>query len=116
MNYTKFVKGLIMSVVGALLVVFNSDPIVWSIVIVTLISTVMVYSGKNLFVTSKSLQGELDWRDILSALLLGIGVTIGDSITMIIKDGIIDWIILAKVSVGVISTYISTTFFTGQKK
>ena len=121
MNWTKFTKGLIMAVVGVLLTGMQTDPINWAVITVTAIVTILAYSGKNIVSVSVSDQGELNIIDILSGLFLGLSTALGNSIAMIVQDGCmllkcIDWVLVLKISGGVALTYISTTFFAGEKK
>ena len=113
---TKFLKGLLMALIGALVAAFNTDPIVWSVVIVTLIGTAIVYTGKNAFYQSDSDEGTLNLRDMLSALLILIGTAIISAVASIAGSGTIDWLLMLKTAAGVIFTYLGSTVFSGQPK
>lgn len=120
MNWTKFVKGLIMASVGVLLTGMQTEPVNWAILTVTLITTVLAYSGKNLISVSKSDEGKLNIVDVLSGLFVGLATALGNSVAMLVQESCmslscVDWILLLKISSGVAMTYISTTFFAGKK-
>jgi hypothetical protein len=110
---TKFVKGLIMTLIGVIVAALNTTPVVWSVVIVTLIGTALVYTGKNAWFQSNSQQGKLELRDIFSALLIAAGTSVVSAVASIAGTGAIDWMLLLKTVSGVILSYLGTTVFTG---
>jgi hypothetical protein len=114
---TKFWKGLMMSLAGVIVAGMSTHPILWSIIIVTLICTILTYVAKNTWIhTSTSPEGELNWQDIFAALLMAVSVGIGNAITSIAGSGIIDWMLLLKTAGSVSLTYLSATVFTGSKQ
>jgi hypothetical protein len=62
------------------------------------------------------LQGQLDWKDVISALLIAIFATVSNSIADLIVNGAVDWVSLKNIVIGVVCTYLSTTFFVGAPK
>ena len=94
----QFFKGLLMALIGAAVAVLSTSPIVWPFVAVTLISTVLIYAGKNAFTSlqSDSPAGTLSWLNALSALLVLIGTGIVDSFAMYFIADKIDWIVLMR--------------------
>jgi len=118
MKNTKILKGLLMALVGSTLATLTTNPIVWSIVIVTVIGTALVYIGKNAIpaLQSTAPEGELNWVNILSALLIGAGTAITSGIASIAGSGHIEWTLLWHTVVGVVSTYLVPTLFSGPTK
>jgi|WetSurMetagenome_2_1015567.scaffolds.fasta_scaffold23863_6 hypothetical protein len=110
---TKFLKGLLMTLVGVIVAAFNTSPIVWSVVAITLLGTGLVYFGKNAWFKSQSVEGTLQWQDILSALLIAVGTSITSAVASIAGSGVVDWTLLWHTVIGVVSTYLGSTLFTG---
>jgi hypothetical protein len=112
----EFVKGLLMTLAAVLVAAFNTTPIVWSIVIITLIGTAVIYTGKNaiLFLKSDSKPGTLTLVNALSALFIAVGTGVIQAVASIAGTGIIDWSLLGKVVLSVTFTYLGSTFFAGK--
>jgi hypothetical protein len=115
---TKILKGLLMALIGAAIATMNTNPIVWSIVIVTVIGTALVYVGKNAIpaLQSTAPEGELNWINILSAVLIGVGTAVISGVASIAGSGHIEWTLLWHTVVGVIGTYLVPTLFSGPTK
>jgi membrane protein implicated in regulation of membrane protease activity len=105
-----------MAIISAVVALLSQDPIVWSVVIVTIIGTILVYSGKNLFIKSDSSEGTLNLKDLLSALLILIGTAIIDAVAQLVINDAINWGLMLKIVLSTIFTYLGTTIFTGQPK
>lgn len=112
----EFIKGLLMTLVGVVVVAFNTTPVVWTVLVITLIGTALVYFGKNAIVFLKSTgpEGTLNWINILSALIIAIGSGIIQAVATIVTNGVISWTELGKVVLAVTFTYLSTTLFAGK--
>jgi len=113
MTTQQFLKGLIMALMSVVVVAFSQIPIVWSTLAITLIGTALLYTGKNAFpgLQSDSPAGSFSFRNFVSAVLIAIGSGIIEAVATIAGTGVIDWVILLKVVVGVTLTYITATWF-----
>ena len=107
-----------MALIGSTLATLTTNPIIWSIVIVTVIGTALVYIGKNAIPSLQSTapEGELNWVNILSALLIGIGTAITSGIASIAGAGHIEWTLLWHTVLGVVTSYLVPTLFSGPTK
>ena len=116
MKNQQFLKGLLMTLAGVFVVAFDTTPIVWTVLAITLIGTALVYTGKNaiLFLKSTGPAGTLNWINILSALLIAIGSALVQAVATIVTNGVISWTELGKVVLAVTFTYLSTTLFAGK--
>jgi len=112
MTTQQFVKGLLMTLVGVVVTAVTHGSS-WAIILITLIGTALVYTGKNAipFLHSDSPAGELNFKNILSALLIAIGTGIVEAIATIVQNNVIDWVILGKVVLSITFTYLGTTLF-----
>jgi hypothetical protein len=112
----EFVKGLLITLGAVLVTAFSEVPLVWSVLIITLIGTAIVYTGKNaiLFLKSDSKPGTLSWINALSALFIAVGTGVIQAVASIAGTGIIDWSLLGKVVLSVTFTYLGSTFFAGK--
>ena len=111
----QFLKGLLMTLVGVVVVAWGQQPLVWSMLAITLIGTALTYIGKNALVPlqSDSPPGSLNFKNIVSALLIAIGSGITEAVATIAGTGVIDWNILLKVVLSVTFTYLGSTVFAG---
>lgn len=88
-----FLKGLIMAIVGFIASAISQDieaVNVWYIVIATIGFTI-IYLAKNAIITSISIFGKIDIQDIISGLLLAIGMAISSFAASIITTGSVNW-------------------------
>jgi len=119
MTVQTFFKGLFMTLIAIGVTFFSQTPVQWALLAVTAIATVLAYLGKNLIFVASSDQtsgpNELTWLNMLSALLVAISVAITESAAMLIIDGQIIWLTLGKVVLGVVFSYIGSTFFSSPK-
>lgn len=113
---SKFWKGLIITLVGVVIAAFNTTPVIWTVVIVTLFGTALVYFGKNAWYSSESPNKEFDWKDVGSAILIAAGTALVTTVAQIAGSGHIDWPLFWQTISGAVISYISVTFFEGQKK
>ena len=63
----------------------------WLYVAVATVSFILIYTGKNAFVPSISIEGEFSFRDFLSGLFIAIGMGISSAIASIVASGKIMW-------------------------
>jgi hypothetical protein len=113
---TKVLKGLLMTLVGVAVVSLNETPVIWSVMIVTMLGTALVYVGKNAIVELHSIspEGELDWQNVISSLLIAVGTAVVSGAASLAGTGVIDWILLLKTVGGVSASYLGSTLFTGK--
>ena len=117
MTVQTFFKGLFMAIMAVVVTYFSQIPVDWGTMVVTLIATVLIYAGKNAFTAlqSTSPSGVFNWINFVSALLIAIGTGITQAIALIVTTGVIDWIVLLKVTASVTLTYIASTILTPEK-
>lgn len=117
MTVQTFFKGLFMAIMAVVVTYFSQIPVDWGTMVVTLIATVLIYAGKNAFTAlqSTSPSGVFNWINFVSALLIAIGTGITQAIALIVTTGVIDWVVLLKVTASVTLTYIASTILTPEK-
>lgn len=93
----------------------QAGSVVWPVVITTAVLSGIAYYVKNYLAPSGSGEGVLNWKDILSGLILAVVAGMSDSITQWITNDVIDWSLAAKTAGSLIVTYFVTTFFSGHK-
>lgn len=111
----KFVKGILL-MISILATAYLDGNIIWAQTLLSMACVGIGYYVKNYFMPSDSQQGQFSLRDILSILILTIVATVGDSISGLVINGIIDWGALGKMALGVIFTYFTSTYYSGIKK
>lgn len=116
MTTQKFFKGLIMALIAVVINAFNQTPIDYGVLIIMLIGTALLYTGKNLFIVSDSPSGVINWKDILSGLIIAVGTGVIQYVAMIVTNTAIDWMIFGKVVASVSLTYLAGTFLTPETK
>lgn len=99
-----------MALIAIVINAFNQSPVNYGVLIVMLIGTTLVYTGKNVFIVSDSPSGTINWKDILSGLIIAIGTGLTQYIAMIVTGTEIDWLIFGKVVASVSLTYLAGTF------
>jgi len=104
-----------MSLIGVIVAGFSTAPVNWSIIIVTLIGTVLVYAGTNAIKILRpvSIPSTITFRDVMHALLILIGNGIIDSVALIVIGVEINWLVMGKIIAGITLTYLTSTFFSG---
>jgi len=115
MSVQEFFKGLLMLLMAVLVSAFSQPPIDWGITIVMLIGTALVYIGKNIFLQSESPSGWLDWRDLVSGLIIAIGTGLTNYVAQIVTETVINWTTVWHVALSVALTYLASTFFTPER-
>jgi hypothetical protein len=112
---TQFWKGFLMCIVGVIFTTFNTIPINFSIMLVTLIGSILVYIGTNAIKSLRpiSIPSTLTWRDAVHSLFILIGNGLVDSAYSIVTGTTIHWIILLQISASIAFTYLGSTFFGG---
>lgn len=115
---TQFWKGLLMAIVGVIFVTFNTIPLNFAIMIVTLIGSILVYVGTNAIKTLRpiSIPSTLTWQDAVHALLILIGNGIIESLGLIVIGTTfadINWIVLLRISASIAFTYLGSTLLAG---
>lgn len=111
----KIVKGLLL-IVGVIFAALQSGDIVWPATLISAACVGLGYFAKNVWFPSVSDDGTFDWRDIASALILAVVTTISESISSLIINGAVDWMLLIKTVGTVVITYFTATFFAPAKK
>lgn len=116
MTTQQFFKGLFMALVTVIVAAFSQQPIDYLLLAVTAISTILVYSGKNLLsvLHSDSPVGALSWLNLLSGVLVAVGTGVLESFTLYIIEGAVIWSIVWRVVLSATFTYLGTTFFAPQ--
>ena len=105
----KFVKGLLL----AASMLFANWQIEGDVSIASLLVAVAFlfgYYAKNWWFPSVSEDGIFDWKDVFSAVLIGISVAIPESISQIIVYDQIVWRELFSVVGVVVFTYVTATY------
>jgi hypothetical protein len=115
MTTQQFWKGFFMTLVGVVITALTNGTVVWAIVGLTLISTVLIYFGKNLIVIwhSTSPVGTLNLANILSAVFILVGQALAEMAITAATLGAVDWLLVAKVSLSVTIAYINVTLLGG---
>lgn len=106
-----------MAIMAVVVTYFSQMPVDWGTMVITLIATVLVYAGKNAFTAlqSDSPSGSFNWINFVSALLIALGTGITQAIALIVTTGVIDWVVLLKVTASVTLTYVASTILTPEK-
>lgn len=113
MTTQQFFKGLMMALVAVIVTAFSTVPIDWVMMGVAAVSTILIYSGKNLIAVlhSDSPVGSLSWINLISGVLIAIGTALIDSVAIFLIEGSINWLFLGKLVLSVALTYFGGTFF-----
>lgn len=113
MTTQQFLKGIVMALMAVLVTAFTSPPVDYVLLVVSAISAVLVYVGKNLIAVlrSDSPIGALSWINLLSGVLIAVGTGLLDGFAMYIIDGVIVWAVLWKYVVFVTLSYLTATLF-----
>jgi membrane protein implicated in regulation of membrane protease activity len=117
MSISTFVKGLLMSIISAAIVYFNTVPVDYLFMGLAVVSTILVYFGKNLILVldSTSAAGTLSFVSILSGVLLALGTGLLDAGATFLIGGTILWGVVGKLTLSILFTYISTTWLSPPK-
>ncbi len=103
-----------MSLMAIIVTYFSQSPVEWGTMTVVLIGTALVYTGKNAFpsLQSDSPSGTLNWKNIVSAVIIAVGTGLVTYVGQIVAGDVIDWIMMLKVAGSVTLTYLGSTLFT----
>jgi hypothetical protein len=117
MNAQTFFKGLFMTLIAVSVTFFSQSPVQWALMAVTVIATILAYTGKNLIavLTSTTGPGQFSFVNFISALLIALATGITESLALIITEGHIVWLTLGKVVLAVTFTYVGSTLFSPPK-
>jgi len=111
MKLSAFWKGLIMAVVGFIATTLSDlESFNLAYVAISTIAFTVIYIGKNYIWPSTSEGGVINWQDILSGLIVAVGMAISSFAASIITTGAIDWKALAIAVIGAIVGYFGKTF------
>lgn len=113
---TKFLKGLLITLVTTFIAAYTQVPLIWAVVYISLIGNALTYTGKNAWFKSTSVQGQLNLRDFGSAGLIAIGSAITEAIATLTVSGVVNWPLLGKVVLSAVVSYLSATLFEGDKQ
>jgi hypothetical protein len=113
MTTQQFLKGLLMALIAVLVTAFSTQPVDYVLLVVSAISAILVYVGKNLIsvLHSDSPVGALSIINVISGLIIALGTGILNGVAMYIIDGVIVWAILWKYVVFVTLSYLTSTLF-----
>lgn len=113
MTTQQFFKGLFMALVTVVVAAFSQQPIDYLLLAVTAVSTILVYSGKNLIdvLHSDSPAGALSWVNLLSGILVAVGTGFLQGVGIYLVEGTIIWSLVWRVVLSAAFTYLGTTFF-----
>lgn len=105
-----------MALVTVIVAAFSQQPIDYLLLAVTALSTILVYSGKNLLAVlhSDSPVGALSWINLLSGVLVAVGTGVLQSFALYVIEGTIVWSIVWRVVLSATFTYLGATFFAPQ--
>ena len=117
MTLQTFLKGLFMSIISVAVVYFSTVPVDYLFMGLAVVSAILVYIGKNaiLLLNSESPSGTLSFVNILSGLLLALGVGLLDAGATFLVSGVVLWGVAGKLALSILFTYISTTWLSPPK-
>ena len=114
-----FLKGLVMTIV-AFICAYMSDSIEsgiqWNYVLISTIGISLTYIGKNAIYQSSSPSGTLDFKDMISGVIIAVGTAISTGAANWITEGSIDWKAMFAAVVAVVIGYFSKTLTTNSGK
>jgi hypothetical protein len=113
MTTQSFLKGLMMAVIAVVVAGFSTTPIDYLLMGLAAVSTILVYTGKNLIAVlhSDSPAGSLSLVNLISGVLVALGSGLLDAGAIFITGGTIVWLALGKVTLSILFTYLGTTWF-----
>jgi hypothetical protein len=103
----KIIKGFALSLIGAAIPLLTANPIIWGVVLITLIGTALVYFGKNAIpgLQSTSPSDNFNVVNFISALLIGAGTALVSGAATFIVNGHIDWNLIWQTMIAVSGSY-----------
>lgn len=102
---------------GVIFAAIQTGNVVWASVIITTICVGATYYVKNYLVpslSSNASEGQLGWKNILSAVILAVLTAIGDSVSNLVINGAVNWGLMWSTVISVVATYLGASLFTGQ--
>jgi hypothetical protein len=112
MKLNAWFKGLIMALVGFVATTISTSVggnVDWVYVLFASLGFLVVYVAKNAIWPSTSPTGELDVWDIVSGILLAVGMAVSSGATSFVLDGVVNWHALWIAVVGAFLGYFSKT-------
>ena len=102
-----------MALVTVVVAAFSQQPIDYLLLAITAVSTILVYSGKNLIAVlhSDSPAGALSWINLLSGILVAVGTGILQGVGTYLVEGAIIWSLVWRVVLSAAFIYLGATFF-----
>jgi len=102
-----------MALITIVIAAFTTQPIDYLLLAVTAVSTILVYTGKNLIALlhSDSPVGALSWVNLASGVFIAVGTAILESVGTYLIEGVILWDIVWKVVLASAFTYLGASFF-----
>lgn len=112
-----FWKGLIMAIVGFLAATIGEagEVLNWAYIGIATGGFTIIYIAKNAIFPSVSLFNKWDLQDILSGLVLAVGMAVSSGAAAILTTGSVDWSSLWKAVVGAVVGYFLKTLKQGIK-
>jgi hypothetical protein len=113
MTTQSFLKGLMLALIAVIVAGFSTTPIDYLLMGLAAVSTILVYTGKNLIAVlhSDSPAGSLSFINLISGVLIALGSGLLDAGAIFITGGTIVWLALGKVTLSILFTYLGTTWF-----
>jgi len=115
MDSTKIGKGIFI-MIGIILTAFQAGTNIWPVAIITAILTGCSYYVSNLWIISTSGQGEWNLQDFAKGAILAVSGALVNSVINFFYGNNFQWKLFGLAALGAFVTYISSTFFTGNKK
>jgi len=101
------IKGFALALIGAAIPLLTANPIIWGVVLLTLLGTALVYFGKNAIpvLRSTSPSDSFSAINFVSALLIGGGTALVSGAATFIVNGHIDWNLVWQTMIAVSGSY-----------
>lgn len=114
MKAQTFFKGLFMALMSVVVMYFSQTPVDYLMLGIAAVSTVLVYSGKNLITLlhSDSPLWKLNLVNYVSGAILALGTAALDSAAKYIIEGAVAWDVAWKLALSVLLTYLAGTLVT----
>lgn len=116
MKLNAFWKGLIMAIVGFIATTISQDieGINFAYIAIATAGFTVYYIGKNAFFQSNSEPGKINLKDLISGILLALGMAVSSFAASVITLGHIDWRALWIAVVGAVIGYFTKTLPSGK--
>jgi len=99
---------------GVIFAALQTGNVIWASTIIVTLCVGVGYYIKNYLMPSDSVEGQLNWKNIVSALILAVLAAVSDSVVNLVANGAVNWGLLWTTVTSVVVTYLGTTFFQGQ--